>query len=107
MKRVLYAGGAFLTDDAVATALTSYAAALARVDSADTVIVPGLNEQGVSHDVEVLLGPASQMLIEDADVVGVIESAAFVGDLKLRGDKLHSPALDGAGGVGATFYDPL
>lgn len=104
MKRVIYAGGSFLTDDAAAAALTSYAADLARAGSADTVSVPGLTDRGEAQRIEVLLGPASQIMIEDADDVGDVDSAGFVSELGQRSTDLRPPL---GGGGPATYFDPL
>ena len=67
MRKITYAGTAFYTGDALAEALLEYARALARHDIADTVFVLGRTTQGDVDQIEVLLGPASQMV--DPDLV--------------------------------------
>src|SRR5690349_9376379 len=61
MKRILYATGSFLTDDVVADALMDYANVLAIVDSADVVHFPGVDDSGAVRDVQLLIGPSSQI----------------------------------------------
>ncbi|NUU07555.1 hypothetical protein [Leifsonia sp. C5G2] len=73
MRRIVYAGTAFYTGDALAEALMEYARALARHGIADTVFVPGRTLQGDRDRIEVLVGPASQILSEAAHLEGVVE----------------------------------
>ena len=70
MRKITYAGTAFYTGDALAEALLEYARALARHDIADTVFVLGRTTQGDVDQIEVLLGPASQMVSEPIELVG-------------------------------------
>jgi hypothetical protein len=67
MKRILYANGGFLTDDTVADALMDYASVLAIVGSADVISCPGLDEQGKLRRIQMLIGPASQILAMSTD----------------------------------------
>lgn len=66
MKRVIYAGSEFLTGDAIAAALLRYSAALAEVGEAETVTVPAVEADGSIVDVELLVGPASQIVAKRA-----------------------------------------
>ena len=66
MRRILYAGGVFYTPDLIATALLDYAGALARGNTAATTNVPGITEDGQEADIEILIGPASQLISEPA-----------------------------------------
>jgi len=70
MRRIVYAGTAFYTGDALAEAVMEYARALARHGIADTVFVPGRTMQGERDRIEILLGPASQIVSEPADLDG-------------------------------------
>lgn len=70
MRRVVYAGGAFYTGNEIASALMEYARELARNATADTVFVPARSIDGDAEDVEVLLGPASQLVSEPLTFVG-------------------------------------
>lgn len=62
MKRILYASGNFLTDDAIADAIMDYASVLAIVESADVINCQGTDENGNVQQIQLLLGPASQIL---------------------------------------------
>lgn len=85
MKRVTYGGGSILTGDRIADALLDYAAALARAESADHLRVPAVGADGLPAVVDVVLGPASQLLAEAEGVAGGdLEDAAFVEELEHR-----------------------
>lgn len=62
MKRILYASGGFITDDAIADALMHYASVLAVVNSSDVVECEGINEDGDVGRIVLLIGPASQIV---------------------------------------------
>jgi len=64
MKRILYNGGTVITGDAIAHAIIEYASELARHESSDTVDIPTVNAEGDYARAEMLLGPASQFVIE-------------------------------------------
>jgi len=85
MRKIVYAGAAFYTGDALAEALLEYARALARGNIADTVFVPGRTVQGDTDRIEVLIGPASQIVSEPVDLVGPeVEDADVVAELRRR-----------------------
>jgi hypothetical protein len=65
MKRILYSGGVVVTGDQVADAILEYASELARHESSDTLQVPSITEAGVVSHTQLLLGPASQFVIEE------------------------------------------
>ncbi len=65
MKRIHYASGTLVTGDAIADVLVRYAASLAANNAAADVHAPALMESGKIGDVQLLLGPASQILAED------------------------------------------
>jgi hypothetical protein len=67
MKRFMYAGGEFITDDATADALMDYANVLGIVDSADVVRLPGIDSEGGRQQIQMLIGPASQLLAMSTD----------------------------------------
>ena len=67
MKRIVYASGGFLTDDSIADALMDYASVLAIVGSADVIKIPGLDDQGVVREMQLVIGPASQLLSVSTD----------------------------------------
>lgn len=70
MRKITYGGGAFFTGDAIAAALMQYAAALARAGTAATTVVPVRTLGGVAGEVEVLLGPSSELTSESAPYAG-------------------------------------
>jgi hypothetical protein len=65
MKRILYSGGTVVTGDQVADAVLEYASELARQESSDTLDVPSVTEAGVLGHTQLLLGPASQFVVEE------------------------------------------
>jgi len=67
MKRVSYAGESFLTPDTVADALVDLTAALGRVQKAEAVELPALDEHGRNLAVRLVIGPASQILAVHED----------------------------------------
>lgn len=67
MKHISMAGDAVLTEDRMADAVMEYARALARSGSADSVTFPVLGPTGEVEDASMLLGPASQITITEAD----------------------------------------
>jgi hypothetical protein len=67
MKRILYSGGIVVTGDQVADAILEYASELARQESSDTLDVPSINEAGVIGHTQLLLGPASQFVVEEVE----------------------------------------
>ena len=70
MRRIVYAGGTLYTGDTIAEALLDYARALARNGTADTVFVPAHTGEGDPGSIELLIGPASQLVSEPVDLAG-------------------------------------
>lgn len=66
MKRIIYAGSEFLTGDDIAVALMRYSAALAEVGEAETVTIPAVEPDGSIGAVDLLVGPASQIIARPA-----------------------------------------
>jgi hypothetical protein len=62
MQRIWYSSSSFLTDDRVADAIMDYSRVLAIVDSADVIRVPAVDSEGVARHVQLLVGPASQIM---------------------------------------------
>ncbi len=92
MKRILYASGAVLTGDAEAHSVVQYATVLAKADSADTVTIPVYREGRVST-VEMLIGPSSQLMVEDAgdDPQDAFADRSFLGEIDKRRDRIENP----------------
>lgn len=87
MRRIYYAGDHFLTGTAIAEALVSFAAALARHDTAEAVEIPVKREgDGRVAVVSFLVGPASQIVTEEIEAVGYdeIRDDALVDELHAR-----------------------
>jgi len=85
MQKITYAGESFLTADSVATALLDFAAALAGAISAEPVEVPVVAEDGTPGRVQIVLGPASQIVTRPVET-GMTEppSEDFVQELERR-----------------------
>jgi hypothetical protein len=88
MRQITYAGGSFITSDAVAQALLDYGAALANADRAATVHVPATGLPG--DNVAVLVGPASQLLAQPYDGPDEeIDGTAFIHEVTDRTRQLE------------------
>ena len=92
MKRILYSSGSVLTGDRVARAVVQYATALVNNRSADAVTIPVAGE-GASGAVEMLIGPASQLLVEDAGPDPAdLDHTTAVAEIQRRIDRIERPA---------------
>lgn len=90
MIRLSYAGGSLDTGDDIAAAVLDYAAALANHGRADTIHVPALDLPAGFSTVELLVGPASQLVgrpIEATDAAP--DGAELIADLLERTRKLE------------------
>ncbi len=108
MRRIVYAGTVFYTGDELAEALLAYARALGRHGIADTVFIPGRTVEGDVDDVELLLGPASQIVSEPVELIGPdLEDAELVTRLRGLAAELapRKPEAEPAGGAEATGTD--
>lgn len=85
MRRITYAGTSLLTGNDLAESLLDYARALAAQGSSDTVFLPARTASGSVEQVEILIGPASQLVSEPADLEGpeIVDTDA-VADLRRR-----------------------
>jgi hypothetical protein len=66
VKYIVYGENRVLTGDAIAAAVVGYAAALGQNGTTDIVEVPTSDEAGTAVTAELLLGPASQIMVEVA-----------------------------------------
>jgi hypothetical protein len=83
VKHIHYDSATILTGDDVADAVIEYAAALSGGDRADTVAVPSVAPDGTLTTTKILIGPASELVVEDADDdVLETEDAEFVQRLR-------------------------
>ncbi|CAN5372399.1 hypothetical protein BH11ACT4_BH11ACT4_05050 [soil metagenome] len=92
MKRILYASGSVVTGDAVAHSLVRYAATLARAGSADTITIPVVKDRKLAT-VEMLIGPSSQLILEDAgsDPDDAFTDDSFQVEIDQRRDRVENP----------------
>lgn len=66
MKYIVYGENRIMTGDAIAEAALAYAAALGENGTTDIVEIPTADADGVAVRAEILLGPASQIMVESA-----------------------------------------
>ncbi|NII52118.1 hypothetical protein [Frigoribacterium endophyticum] len=66
MKYIVYGESKVMTGDAIAEAVLAYAAALGQNGTTDIVEVPTADDEGSAVTAQLLLGPASQVMIEVA-----------------------------------------
>ena len=97
MKRITYAGLAFATGTAVATALTEYATTVGRVGVSVAVDVPTQDENGTVGSRTLILNPTTQFTVDDIDGVSSEEDelARFpVPDFPAIGGKAVAQKVD-------------
>lgn len=84
MRRITYAGTWFDTGDEIADALMEYSKALAYNEIADTISIPGRSSTGDAGMVEVVIGPASQIVSAPIESIGEDEfgDPAVVAELR-------------------------
>jgi hypothetical protein len=103
MKYIVYGENRVMTGDAIAEAVIAYAAALGQNGTTDIVDVPTSDEHGSVATAELLLGPASQLMIETApDDELEPEDEALVAELVRR-----AAAVGGARFVDAASGDSV
>ena len=90
MRRISTGVEQLLTADDIADVVLSYATALARAGTADTVSIPIVRDDGETDEARLLLGPASQLtIVPDSDVeIELPAAAAVVADLQQRIERL-------------------
>jgi hypothetical protein len=69
MKRITYAGGSIVTGSAVAAALLDYATQIASNANSSTVDIPVLEDDGTTSIHTLLVGPATQLDVSDAEAI--------------------------------------
>ncbi len=84
MKRILYAGGSFLTGDGIADAVLDYAAELANAGKAAKLVVPALDLEQRHEFVSLVVGPSSQLLAEPIATGHELDDEKFTEALWLR-----------------------
>jgi hypothetical protein len=68
MRIISYGGESFTTSDAAAEALLDFAAAAAQSEAADVVHIPAVAPNGDAITADLVIGPASELLVVPADV---------------------------------------
>ena len=106
VKRLLYAGGSFVTGDRIAEAVLAYAAELANAGKAVKIDVPALDLEQQRERVSLVVGPASQILAEPVELGLELEDEAFTSQLRRKTSVLRSKSGTGEGGDAAAFATP-
>jgi len=87
MRRVAYAGGSFVTGNAIAEAIMLYATSLGNAEQATFLTVPTVNEDGEPADALLLIGPASQLLATHSSFGPELERPEFVERLRAEAER--------------------
>jgi len=103
MKRVLYAGGSFLTGDDIADAVLDYAAELANAGKAARLDVPALDLEQQPERVSLVIGPASQLLSEPIAVGQELEDPPFTQRVRRQTHVLQRKSGTADGGDTSAF----
>jgi hypothetical protein len=103
MKRILYAGGSFLTGDGIADAVLDYAAELANAGKAAKLVVPALDLEQRPEFVALVVGPSSQLLAEPVAMGHELDDEEFTEALLLRTRLLREKSGMVDGGDVAAF----
>jgi len=92
VKKIIYAGDTFTTGDAIAEAVFVFSEALARTENAETIEIPALRVDGTRVSVMLLVGPASQIVAEDApDAPDELIDDELVKSLRQRAEAIERP----------------
>jgi hypothetical protein len=62
MHQISYSGDTFVTSDDIAAKVLDYARALGQAGSDDTIEIPAVDESGAVWNVQLLIGPASELV---------------------------------------------
>jgi hypothetical protein len=93
MKIVTYGGDRFLTSDTASDALLQFAATMGARSSAEVVSLPAREINGTPRTVDLVIGPASELLAHDIEVAfPEPDTAAAVALLEERMTRLSAPA---------------
>lgn len=89
MKTIIYAGDSLTTGDDIAAAVLRCGKALAEDGAAEMVDIPFIDEAGTKRTATLLIGPSSQIVVEDGpagldelidkDAVAVLDRVARQG----------------------------
>ncbi|OUE25871.1 hypothetical protein [Clavibacter michiganensis] len=85
MQIIHYGESTYVTGDDIAHAVLEYAKALAHAESSDVVAIPFRRDDDADGRLELLIGPASQIVLERADeAIEEIRDAVLVADITRR-----------------------
>lgn len=92
MREIHYAGTSFITTAAIADAVADYAGELARRDGSEMIQVPGLRADGSGPGrFDLLIGPASQIVISDANAEEVeLDGEDTIAEIARRREAMRS-----------------
>lgn len=108
MKRIFYASGSLVTGDRMADAIVHYAEALAMRDTSDTIDVPIALRSGAIGRAQLLIGPASQLVVvPEEGAIDREEDEATIQELMHRSALLASPRPQASdvGDAGTDYVD--
>lgn len=88
MKRITYAGRVFVTTDALAAELVRFAVELANREQAESIDVPGVTLNGQPSVFTIVIGPASQIVVDE--LTDEFEFDADAAERSLRDQRLRS-----------------
>jgi hypothetical protein len=94
MRKIYYSSGYVLTGDLICKALLRYARALARIDQADIVTIPVIDEDGNTGFGHLLIGPASEVFsVPFQTTMADPEAPATIDDMERKTRELqpHRP----------------
>ncbi|NEM90483.1 hypothetical protein [Galbitalea soli] len=92
MKRIYYASGSVVTGDRTADAVVRYAEALASRVTSDTIAVPVRLADGTAGIAQLLIGPASQLVVvPEPQLTDETDDEAVLDELSLKTLRLSSP----------------
>ena len=103
VKRLLYAGGSFLTGDRIADAVLDYAAELANAGKAARLEVPALDLEQQHERISLIVGPASQIIAEPVTVGQEMDDEAFTAQLRRKTSVLRRKSGTDEGGDASAF----
>jgi len=95
MRTIAYLSQVLVTDDHVAELVLEYARTLAVHNTSDTVVIPVVDAAGLVTTVELLIGPASQMMTGSSNQDAVdLDTASTIALLQAKINRLEPEPLD-------------
>jgi hypothetical protein len=95
MRTIAYLSQVLVTDDAIAELVLEYARTLAVHSTSDTVTIPVVDADGAITSVELLIGPASQMMTGSSEHDPVdLDAASTLSALQAKINRLEPEPLD-------------